>query len=196
MKNKARFFMFLIINQIFIITGLGLFLIKFHDNMKKIKMLQLVFSIFICVIIVFSIIDILSVMLRKFNLDKLLIKLEIYGNFNNFIRMMPNILIIFGLLNISVSKNIYLLLLSINSIFFGLTLIVRGIFYPVGLTESRLVFYGATYLLTDIVKCTIKKDNNCIEFMTKKRNFLFTYHNNLEEIISLLNKNNINIKYI
>jgi len=89
-----------------------------------------------------SVIDIFMVLIRKKNLDAVVFELETNDKYIGFYKIIPFILLILAVLSIAVSRNSYLLWLSILMISFALSFAIRGLFFPVGLSEKGLMFFG------------------------------------------------------
>jgi len=75
-----------------------------------------------------SVIDIFMVLIRKKNLDAVVFELETNDKYIGFYKIIPFILLILAVLSIAVSRNSYLLWLSILMISFALSFAIRGLF--------------------------------------------------------------------
>ncbi|ABN53874.1 MAG TPA: hypothetical protein DEF39_14320 [Hungateiclostridium thermocellum] len=170
-----------------------------NDSIKKI------FMIITGMAIGLSVIDIFMVLIRKKNLDAVVFELETNDKYIGFYKIIPFILLILAVLSIAVSRNSYLLWLSILMISFALSFAIRGLFFPVGLSEKGLMFFGEVYEIKDVLKCFINTENKKIMFVvwstvfipnSIKRIILKFPDVPVDDLVAFLNKKEIDIEYI
>jgi len=164
---------------------------------------QIVFIIIASMIIVMTTIDIIIVLVRRKNVDKIDFKLEANDKYIKFYRIIPSILSIFAFLNLTVSKNAYVLSISLVMASVGLFCIVRAKCFPIGLSEKGLMFFGEIYNTDSITKCYVDVDNKQLEFKINNsilgadsmNSIILKLSNvSLDDLIAFLNKKKIDIK--
>lgn len=80
-----------------------------------------------------------------------------------------------------------------------------GCFFPVGLSEKGLMFFGEVYEIKDVLKCFINTENKKIMFVvwstvfipnSIKRIILKFPDVPVDDLVAFLNKKEIDIEYI
>lgn len=196
---KKKYIMALLLSQIIIIVFTILFFNKYNKYTEEYKILQYSILIFTILCTVFFMIDIFHVIIKKLKFGRMIIKLGMSTNSKETFRIVPLILMVFGLLNLAVGKNIFIISLSTICIFFSVFCMIRA-FVPYGIMEKGVLIFGETFNWSSIKECCINNKESCIEFTINKGNIkdklvkLQLEDSNYESVIEYLNKINVQLK--
>lgn len=150
--------------QTVIFILIGFIFAFFYKTLPLYKNLMISFMSLILIYVTSSI---LLDFIKKVDYGKVLIELRMESESQSTLKSARTVLLIMGLFNLSISKNIYTIFMSVIAISFAIYLTIK-LNMKVGINKKGLFVFGEVYDWRSILSYKMRQDENKMEFYVRK----------------------------